>query len=140
MLFHLFLVKKIEMLMKFRFSVWVFFLQKDCSSKEEYLNYRRESVGQNLFLSFITLSGKWNAETSEVNVKASMRIKKSLCGSAAVFPESRKAGQGAAFFCMHPPQYTVFSSRKIHYFCCLNPLTAQTHMGWQEASLFKVLN
>jgi len=29
-----------------------------------------------------------------VGVKAFMRVKKSLCGSAAVPPESKKAGQG----------------------------------------------
>lgn len=126
---------KIEMLIKLRFIVWECLFQKGCDSEEKCFNYGRENIGGNLLLSFFTLAGQWHGEMCEVDEEASMGVKKSLCGSAAVFPDHKKAGQQVAFFWMHPLRYTVLSARKMCSFCSLN-----WHRVAKESSLFQVLN
>lgn len=92
-------------------------------------------------LSFFTLSDQGNAETSEMDVEASMRVEKSLCGSAAVFPESKKAGQSAAFFCTHPSQYTFIFKDNTFFLQSKFPDCSETYVGWQvTSSLFQVFN
>lgn len=66
-------------------SVWSWLFQKDCN-RQNCFSCRRQRIGENLLPCLLVKC------RNQGSVKAFMGVKKSLSGSAAIFPESKKVG------------------------------------------------